>query len=232
MRGLLAKERMTCFNAKRRSTAYVDGRLRGSEHSGVAAHLRECDSCASYFDQVGLLRGGLRGLPVPTSPATLRTRLRILASHERSAIGVHQVSRFERMWNSWRFRLDEFMRPLTIPATGGLLSSVALFGTLALSIGQTARVVAYEVPVAYGERADAALIPMDMRTAIVLEMGLDDKGRIQNYAVRDGIDSFRGDASRLTGNNISLPKFPSVLAVAQPISGNVRISLTPVLFRQ
>jgi hypothetical protein len=136
------------------------------------------------------------------------------------------------IWQRWKFRMHEFMQPLTIPATGGLLSSIALFATLAVSIGQTVRAVAYEVPVMNGERVVANLIPVDMSSSIVLTMNLDDKGRISDYAVRDGADSYTGDASRLVSNNISLPQFPSVLAMAQPISGAVRISMTPIIFRQ
>ena len=220
---------MICFIARRYSTAYIDGRLRPSERSRVAAHVRHCDGCTAYFDQTNLLRSSLRQLSAPRTPPSLKTHLQVIASRELSR---SRESRLEDLWKRWKFRLDEFMRPITIPATGGLLSSIALFFTLALSIGQTVRAVAYEVPLVYEDRADANLIPVDMRSSIVLTMSLDDKGRIRDYAVRDSVAFYTGDPARLVSNNISLPQFPSVLALTHPVSGAVRISLTPIVFRQ
>jgi hypothetical protein len=137
-----------------------------------------------------------------------------------------------RAWNRWRFRLDEIMRPLTIPATGGLLSSVLLFGLLAFTIGTTTRAVSYEVPVMYVDHTDANLVPVELRSSVILTLSLDGNGRITDYAVHDGNASFVGDAARLQYNNISLPAFPSVLAVAQPVNGDVSILFKPIVFRQ
>jgi hypothetical protein len=138
----------------------------------------------------------------------------------------------KQIWNRWKFRLDECMRPVTIPATGGLLSSVVLFGALALTIGTTSQVVSYEVPVMYGEHIDANLVPLDLRNSIMLTLSLDDSGRITDYAVRDGASSFVGDATRLQGNTISVPAFPSVLALARPTNRDISISFIPIFFRR
>ncbi len=124
------------------------------------------------------------------------------------------------------------MRPLTIPATGGLLSSVILFGALAFTIESNTHNVSYEVPVMYADHAAANLVPMELRSSVILTISLDGKGRITDYAVRDASASFVGDASRLQDNNISLPSFPSVLALAQPITGDVSILFRPLVFRQ
>lgn len=172
---------------------------------------------------------GLQQLPSASVPSALRTKLQVLYSRERS---YRYDSRLQEIWANWKFRLDEFMRPITIPATGGLLSSIALFATLALSIGQTVRGVPYEIPVLNDQHFEANLVRVDMRSGVVLTMNLDDKGRIREYAVRDGVDSYTGDPALLISNNISLPRFPNVLELAHPISGAVRISLTPIVFRQ
>jgi hypothetical protein len=222
---------MNCFNTKRQSTAYVDGRLRAREHSRIVAHLSECDSCASYFDQVSSLRSGLRSLPSQVPPESLATRLRVIASREQQAVSQTRGSRLEYFLSKWRFRLRELMRPLTIPATGGLLSSMLLFSTLTFAISTTTRGVTYEVPVVYEDKTAATLVPVDFRSAIIVTMSLDDKGRIRDYAVHDGHASFAGDPSRLD-SNIAMPQFPGVLTFAHPISGDIRISLTPIVFRQ
>jgi Putative zinc-finger len=223
---------MTCRIVKRRSNDFVDGRLRRREHSRIEAHLRECDSCAALIYQLRAVRSSLVGLPTPVAPVSLRSKLLVLASKERQILVETDGSRWLRLWNSWKFRMRGLMQPFTIPATGGVLSSVLLFGALALTIGTTTRQVGYEVPVLYAERMDANLVPLQLRSSVVLTLSLDGRGRITDYAVRDGSGGFVGDATRLQYNNIPMPEFPSVLTLAQPTSGDIRISFVPIVFRQ
>jgi hypothetical protein len=219
---------MTCWSVRRRSTDYVDGRVRGTERSRMAAHLAECDGCSLHIEELSSVRSTLRDLRVPIAPAPLRTELLIMASRERR---LSRISPFERLWNRWKFRLNEMMRPLTIPATGGVLSSLILFAALALTISTTTRAVAYEVPVIYADRTDPNLVPVELRSSVVLTLSLDGNGRITDYAVRDGSASFVGDPSRLQSNNIALPEFRTVLAMTQPVSRDISISFTPLVFR-
>ncbi len=223
---------MTCWSAKRRVTDFVDGRLRKREHSRVEVHLRNCDACTLLVHQMRSMRSSLIDLPRPVAPSSLRSKLQVMASRERQLQIETDGSRLRRLWNGWKFRMDQLMRPLTIPATGGVVSSVLLFGALAFTIGTTTRQVAYEVPVIYADRVDANLVPLQLRSSVVLTLSLDGRGRITDYEVRDGSGGFVGDASRLQYNNISMPEFPSVLALAQPTIGDIRISFTPIVFRQ
>src|ERR1700760_2778337 len=159
---------MTCFSTKRQSTAYVDGRLRGREHSRVAAHLRECDTCAAYVDQLISMRSGLQRLAKPVAPRALEMQLRVIASREQQTITHSGGSRLRLLFEKWKFRLDEMTRPFTIPATGGVLSSLVLFATLALTITTTTRAVAYDVPVLYSEQLGANLVPISVNSDVVL----------------------------------------------------------------
>ncbi len=225
-------QHLTCFKTRRQSTAYLDGRLREREHSRIAAHLAECDSCAAHIYQLKSLRFGLQRLPTPLAPANLSTRLRVIASREKQLITQSQGSRFRFLWDKWKFRVDELMRPLTIPATGGLLSSVLLFSTLALTITTTKRAVTYDVPVLYTEQMGANLVPISVNADVVLNISVDGRGRIRDYVVHDGSGSFTGNAARLVYNNIAMPEFPSVLQIAHPITSDISITLTPLVFRQ
>jgi len=155
----------------------------------------------------------------------------VRASQEKQAIMEHRGSKLRRLWNHWRFRIDHIMRPLTLPATGGILSSLVLFGALSLMIGTTTRVVTYEVPVLYAERISANLVPLQLRSSVILTFSLDGKGRITDYTARDDSASFVGDPTRLQYNNIAVPDFPSVLALAQPVNRDISIKITPIVFR-
>ena len=221
---------MTCFGAKRHSTAYLDGRLDAIKRSQVKAHVLSCESCSSHFEQIGAVKGALNNVPRPFAPAQLRTQLRVIASRERQLIELNGGSRLLAAWDRWRFRMDQMMRPITIPATGGLLSSLILFGTLAFTIGTTTRVVSYEIPIAYQNEAEANQLPFELRTAkVILNMSFDASGHLQDYAFADGSAI---DSGRLQYTNVMMPQFPSVLALAHPTSGDIRISFTPLAFRQ
>jgi hypothetical protein len=222
---------MTCWSVKRRINDYVDGRLRGSELSGLEAHLSECGECEIRIDEHRSVRSCLTNLPKREVPADLRVRLRVRASQERKALLETGTSRLLRAWSNWKFRVNEWMRPLTIPATGGLLSSFVLFGALAITISTSTRGVAYDVPVTYQSHIDANLVPTELRCSVVVTLSTDGNGRITDYAYRSGSRSVVGDTGRLQPNLISLPDLPSVMGVAQPISSDIRISFTPIVFR-
>jgi hypothetical protein len=174
----------------------------------------------------------LQELPKAKSPLSLRTRLRVLASQERKLILEADGSRLRLLWNDWKFRMRELMRPVTIPATGGLCSSMVLFGALAFTIGNTTRGVAYEVPVMYTTSVDATLVPVELRSSIVLTMSLDGNGRITDYAFGNDSHSVQGDTATMQHHDISVPDIPSVMALAQPVSSDIRISVTPMSFRR
>jgi hypothetical protein len=194
--------------------------------------LSECEACELETLDVRSIRSALQRLPKAEPPTELWTRLRVSASRERRLLLEADGSRARRLWRDWKFRLNEMMRPLTIPATGGLASSLFLFGALAFTILSSTPAVAYDVPLWYANRANANLIPVEVGSSVILNLSLDNNGRITDYVVSHGASSFVGNTTRLRHNNISMPEIPSVLALARPISSDIRISLTPILFRQ
>ena len=222
---------MTCWSVKRRINDYIDGRLRGSELTRFEAHLSECGECELQIDEVRSIRSSLRSLPATEMPAELRVRLRVRASQERMVLLETNGSRLLRFWNTWKFRLNEMMRPITIPITGGFVSSVALFGVFALTFSTTTRVVAYDVPVIYASSMSANLVPMELQSSAVVTFSTDGSGRITDYAYSEGSKSVIGQTSRLQSNNISLPNIPNVMTIAQPMSSDIRITFTPLVFR-
>jgi hypothetical protein len=222
---------MSCWSVRRQSTDFVDGRLRPEERAKIETHLLKCEACDETIGQLRAVRSSLNKLRQPDPPDLLRTRLRVSASLERQTVIEANGSAWRRAWNNWKFRMDQIMRPLTIPATGGILSSLVLFATLGLTISTTTRQVSYEVPVLYEDHMDANLVPTELRSSVVLTLNLDGKGRITDYAVRDGSGSHVGNASRLQYNNICLPQFPSVLGLSRPTSREIQVLFIPMVFR-
>ena len=92
-------------------------------------HLNGCRECALESERYSQLREKLRSLPKRMPPAELTTRLRVVASKVRmESFGGASP------WSRWRDRVElslrNLMRPLAVPAVGGLCSAVFLFSTL------------------------------------------------------------------------------------------------------
>jgi hypothetical protein len=204
--------------------------LRPHEKAKLDAHLRECDRCDLEVNEIVVIRSTLGTLPEPRVPKTLRAKLQVKASQERRLLLEANGSRFIRWWNRWTLRLDQLMRPLTIPATGGLLSSLMLFGLLALTFSTSTTVQAYDVPVLYANRIDPNLVPVELRSSVVLTLSLDDHGHITDYAWRDSSQAFVGDPARLQDTAISVPPFSTVLGLARPTTRDISISFIPIAF--
>ena len=111
---------------------YTSGTIDERDRAEIESHLRECRECVLHRGEVRSLRQGLNNLPALGVPELLNTRLRVLASRDRSR-------RLERRdFASWvaeqgsRFRLffDNLLRPFAVPAAGGILASVLCFGTV------------------------------------------------------------------------------------------------------
>jgi hypothetical protein len=222
---------ISCHTAKRQSAAYVDGRLRADRRSRVVAHLHQCEECATYFEQISQLRAALKTVPERLIPHRLQTSLQVIASRQRAELTTTRGSHWKAVWDKWQFRINELMKPLAIPATGGLLSSLVLFSTFVFTISTTTQLVSYEVPVAYFSQTEANLIPVELGShAVFLNMSIDANGRTGDIAVSDPQCKFRADLEAQPAN-ISMPSIPTVFAVAQPISGDIEIKFLPLAFR-
>jgi hypothetical protein len=231
---------LTCANAKRLSSSYVDGQLGVVNRERVGGHLRRCEACAGYFDQLSAMRSTLRSLPAPLAPMRLTAALKVLASRERRIVNHNHGSVFDYRLEYWRFRMNQLMRPMALPVTGGLLSSLILFGTLVLTMGVSARVAGP------GDEDEAALIshsapapiqpyliPVELRSQeITLTMRFDGLGQMRGYAVADGKATFAGDSYGTRSAKISLPSLGEALGVARPISGDIQISFQPLGLRR
>src|SRR5581483_11750620 len=117
---------MTCSSVRTSLSAMSDGqRLREPERATVEQHLAACDDCRCYEREIRTLSQELRSLAPQQPPVELTFRLRVIASHERDRMvrGVDWLS-------TLRFRLNQILRPLAVPAAGGIFASLLFFAML------------------------------------------------------------------------------------------------------
>jgi Putative zinc-finger len=123
---------MSCENVQERISLLVDGRATVEEQENVLAHIGVCRECGASLATLRTQRESLRSMPLQPIPDALIVDLRVLASHERERqlARVSIRERLRRMTATVSQIFDDLMRPVALPATGGLLSAVLLFSLL------------------------------------------------------------------------------------------------------
>lgn len=202
---------MSCQSVQDQISWLLDRQLTDAERASVLAHLQSCSACTTHLQVLENMRSTLSGMSRPSLPAALATQLRVLASHER----LRQLSRASlgARFHYWCDRLqlcfDNLMRPVALPLAGGLLSALILFGMLVPNLSfrhnfrddlQLAMASAPEGRLVESLPADGApnwlwmgdsprLEPVSTTgygDETVLELTIDDTGRVADYSVSHG----------------------------------------------
>src|SRR5665213_606071 len=112
---------MECSSVRQRVSDYLDNTVSAQERRMLKRHLNGCRQCSLESERYSELREKLRSLPKRMPPVELTTRLRVVASKVRmESFGGAGP------WSRWRDRVELYlrnlMRPLALPAAGGLCS--------------------------------------------------------------------------------------------------------------
>jgi hypothetical protein len=137
-----------------------------------------------------VVNAALRSLPRRTPPASLSASLRVMASRER-ALRVNRRS-FSTAFTAWRDRTRLFahnlMRPLALPAAGGLLSAVTLFGLWLVPTYPLRGNNSFDVPTGLSTepvlKGTTAL--GSTGEEVVVDVKVDGQGRMIDYVVVSG----------------------------------------------
>lgn len=202
----------------------MDDAVSAEERRLLKRHLNGCRECALESERYLQLREKLRSLPTPVPPADLTTRLRVVASKVR-------MESFSSPWSRWRDRAEltmrNLMRPLAVPAVGGLCSAVFLFSTLvpmfksafAMSgpgdiptMLNTQPMLKYTAPIAFSN-ADA-----------VVDLQLDDQGRIVNFTIVNAPGQQSEKLRRSIENTLLFTEFWPATTFGRGVAGTIRIS--------
>ncbi len=187
-------------------------------------HLSGCRECALESERYSQMRQKLRSLPKRIPPADLTTRLRVVASKVR-------MESFSSPWSRWQDRVElslrNLMRPLALPAVGGLCSAVFLFSTLvpmfksAFALSEsgdiptmlsTGPLLKYTGPVDYTD-GDA-----------VVDLQLDDQGRIIDFTIVSAPGQQSEKLRRSIENSLLFTEFRPATTFGRGVASTVRIS--------
>jgi hypothetical protein len=113
---------MNCREAQRRLPGYLDGAIRARDRVLLREHLDSCHECREQLARYRLLATHLAGVKPVDVPPGLAEQIRMQASQERPPWDFVQ-----RLWARALLVSQNILEPLAVPATGGVLTAVAVF---------------------------------------------------------------------------------------------------------
>lgn len=219
---------MSCPIDRSALSASLDGRLRESERRELSTHLKRCRECSTELAELAAVRGRLRGLPSRTTPPLLVVSLRILASRERIRnLRRASVSSLLRAWaTDLRLVLDNLMRPIAIPAAGGLLSALMIF-TMVLTMPGFATPGRDVIPTSlYTQAILETMAPFGLDDSdLVVDVLIDENGRLIDYSLPQSPGLMKNAAMRQSiENSLLFARYTPATAFGQPTAGRIRVT--------
>ena len=160
--------------------------LSDAERGAVAVHIESCQACNLHRLEVQSLRTGLRHLPQVRVPSLLNARLRVMASKERWRNETHRDWRSRLTEARWRFGLifDNLLKPIAVPAAGGLLASFFCFFLIVGTLHMTPT-LEDDVPLGlYTEVMIDELTPFGFQGRdVMLQLTVDANGKVTDFEV-------------------------------------------------
>lgn len=218
---------MECWSVRQKVSAYLDNSVSAEEGRLLRRHLNGCRDCTLETERYFGLRQKLRSLPRLLPPPELTTRLRVAASKIRL-----ESSGAASPWKRWLIRLElslhHLMRPLALPAVGGLCSAIFLFSTLVpmFKSAFAMEAMAGDVPtmlVTQPMLKDTAPVAFANGDAVV-DLQLDDRGTIINYTIVSAPGQQSEQLRRNIENSLLFTEFWPATTFGRPVAGTIRIS--------
>jgi hypothetical protein len=217
---------MSCDDMHEMFSSLLDRRVTAKQEESVLAHLESCRQCGAKFESMRELRGALRQLDKPELPARLIVGLRMLAFNDRLRRLSHvSLSARARRW-AGRVELifENLMRPMALPFAGGVLSALVMFAMLVPSLAFPHN-FRNDVPLwrLYTDPALQEMNPVDAGDEIVVEVTIDERGRVQGYVVTQGRMTPEIE-NNLENNLVLFSRFAPATVFGRPTWGRVLVS--------
>jgi hypothetical protein len=213
---------LSCQSVRTALWDQAGGRLEEVENSRISRHLTGCRECDRHRVEVNSLATGLKHLPVRRPPSIVSMRLRVAASRDRSRrlLRLDMAARWKDFRQRARLTFDNLLKPLAVPAAGGLLASFLCFGVIVdnLHVDPT---FSDDMPVGlYRAVTIDELSPFCFQGHDVLvQLSIDRDGNVTDFTVPQEKPS--PDELREIGNLVLYSSFRPARAFGQPVSSKI-----------
>jgi len=231
---------MNCREAQRHLPGYLDGAIRTRDRVLLRQHLNSCHECQQQLAGYRLLASHLAGVKPVEAPAGLAAQIRAQASEVRSPWAF-----VNRLWARALLISQNILEPLAVPATGGVLTAVAVFMLVVQSmlVGMPlGRVEADDLPLNLVQPAELESLPpfpvpgvtriegQPDSGPLLIEATLNAKGEVLFYKILSGPND--AAVQRQLDQVLLFSKFRPQLGFGRPMGGGrVLLSFSEVRVR-
>ena len=238
---------MKCTTVRPKLAAYLDDAVTGASHVAERLQIREhLDLCApcrseleSYRKLAVLLSRHTRTVP----PADLAVRIRVAAAQAKTS---QESKPMRRLRDRAEILLDNVLRPLTVPATGGVFSAMLVF-VLALQTilpGTTVRAVQNDVATNFIRPAELISlseypqywatepqhdVELALPHGLLVDVTVDSRGQMSDYHIISGPNS--AQLRHQLDQILLFSRFSPMLSFGHPTTGHVILSFSAVQVR-
>jgi len=184
---------MSCENVQELVSSLLDQKNSAGERQNALAHIESCRECSAQYESMVQLRASLREMARPAMSAQLQENLRGIAARERIRL-ISRVSFGKRVQNwvsAFQIHCQNMMRPVALPVAGGVISAVLLFGMWIPDLTATPQ-QRFSGDVSAPIFTDPSLSrsnPVRYGGDVVVQLIIDERGKIADYVVIQGQDS-------------------------------------------
>lgn len=191
--------------------------------------MASCVECGTRYAGLVNVRTALRAAPVRKVNRQLALSLRSLASREaaRRRRHVDLRARVRDISERLTFWASGLMKPLALPAAGGLATAVLLFMAIMTSFqGIMSGPQPGDVPTILATEAQLKSTLLDTAPdEINVDVLVDEQGRVIDYSLPKGLDlAARQELRRMIGNSLLFSQFNPATTFGQPTAGWVRVT--------
>jgi hypothetical protein len=191
---------------------FIDSMARADEVDFLEAHLSDCEPCQRQLQAFRSLKNLLRSDDEPEVPEDLAFETRVRLSRERMPGKLPwAASRLEGL-------LSDVIRPFAVPALSGVCLTLLFFGVLLDNIAGYRAVQATEPALARIDRSTP-----DMSQALMVEIYVDERGKVPRYAVLSGPEN-NPEVDRWLEDVLSFAEFKPATLFGQPVMSRLIMS--------
>jgi hypothetical protein len=205
-------------------TAYIEGDLGLGPRWVLRQHLTNCPHCFQEYERQESLISLIERVSNPLPPADLRTRIESALSIEAN----------RDCWSRWNLHLSNIMKPLLVPAVGGLLSAMILFFSLISNVLISRRMLADDVPLTYlagtwvSHPRMSVPTPFGVTEDTVVLAFIDLQGGVYDFRFVPEGDYRNAKLESEVANALVTTQFHPATSFGKPVMGAILISFTPV----
>jgi len=195
---------MKCTTVRSKLSGYLDDVVesasRTSERSEMRAHLDQCAYCREELQRYRKLSVLLSRAPRALPPSGLAVRIKVAAAQAQQNQGW--PSRWQRIQDRIEIVLDNVLRPVTLPATGGIISAILVFVFVLqlMAPGITVQAIPNDVPLNIMQPAELVNLSdspgnwapenhdseLSLPHGLMVDVTVDARGQMVDYQILSG----------------------------------------------